>query len=92
MNYKIQIEFILSLTPGKFNDFNVLHHKENFWNISTRFSFWLFTNKDRIKTYNENFFPSLNYYNQFYYQGSLFFSLTYDLNLKQKNLSFFKTL
>lgn len=92
MNYKIKIEFILSLIPGKFNDFAVLYNNENSLNISTRFSFWLFTNKNHIKTYNENFFPSLNYYNPFYYQGSLFFSLTYDLKLKRKNLSFFKTI
>lgn len=90
MNYKFKIEFMLSLIPNKPDNLAILHHKENFYTISTQLAVWLFIKKDYTWTYKENNFPDFNYYNQFYYQGALGFFLEYNLYFKHTNLSFFK--
>lgn len=90
MKYGLKIEIILNLIPDKPDNLDILHHKENFYTISTQLAVWLFIKKDYTWTYKENNFPDFNYYNQFYYQGALVFFLTYNLRFKQTNLSFFK--
>lgn len=90
MEYGFKIEIILSLIPNKPDNLAILHHKENFYTISTQLAVWLFIKKDYTWTYKENNFPDFNYYKQFYYQGALGFFLEYNLYFKHTNLSFFK--
>lgn len=90
MKYGLSFEIIFSLIPDKPDNLDNLYRKENVWAFSTQIAFSLFINKDYTLTYKENNSPGLNYYNQFYYQGILGFSLVYDLHFKQTNLYFFK--
>ena len=91
MKYGLKIEIILNLIPDKPDNLDILHHKENFYTISTQLAVWLFIKKDYTWTYKENNFPDFNYYNQFYYQGALVFFLTFALEEFNFVLGFFLT-